>query len=79
MSDAPKKEYYIVEVEGLIHAKVAFRILAENEDDAYKTFNSRPDLATPLHQPRLLPGKVQPKKISIRHNTSGLITWRKRL
>ena len=71
----PKKVQYLIEVEGLIPAKVVFKVMAENEEQAYKIFDTRPDQCTALHQPKIMPGKIKPKKICIRHYTSALITW----
>ena len=71
----PQKVQYIVEVEGLMPVKIVFKVMAENEEEAYKIFDTRPDQCTALHQPKPMPGKIKPKKISIRHYTSALITW----
>jgi len=74
----PKKEYYIIEVEGLMPVKARFRVLSENEEDACKIFETRPDLCYSLGQPQPMPGKIINKKISIRHSLSALITWIKK-
>ena len=73
--DLPKKSYYILEVNGLMPVQVNFRVLAENEEEAYKIFDTRPDQATPMGQPKPMPGKIIPKKICIRNSVSALITW----
>jgi len=74
----PEKQYYIVDVEGMMPVKVRFRVHAFDEDDAYKVFDTRPDQCTPLHQPQPQPGKIQPKKVTIRHHMSALAKWMRR-
>ena len=71
------KRYYIINVEGLVPAKVDFRVLAEDEDDAYRIFENHPEKCTPLCPPRPQPGKIKPKKISIRDTASALVKWMK--
>lgn len=71
----PKKHYFIIKVEGLIPAEISFRVLAETEKQAFDIYKKRPELATVLHQPKILPGKIKEKKIQIRNAMSNLITW----
>ena len=75
INEPPKLHYFILKVEGLVPAEVKFRVQAEDEEQAYKLFETRPDKCTPLQSPRPLPGKIKPTKISINNAMSGLITW----
>ena len=73
----PQRKEFIIRVEGLIPAVVEYKVMAYTEDDAYKTFDKDPYLLNLVSPPKILPGKIIKKKISIRSSFSTLITWMK--
>ncbi len=76
LPEKPKLHVFVVEVEGLIPATVKFRVMAENEDQAFEIFDKSPHMAHPLGPPIPHPGgRIKRTKISIRNAISVFTTW----
>jgi len=72
----PKLYVFVVEVEGTIPSTTKFRVMAEDEEQAFEIFDKTPHMAHPLGPPMPHPGgRIKKTKISIRSATSAFITW----
>lgn len=75
MTEEKQPKPFIIQVDGLIPAQVSFKVMAENEDEAFKIFESQPHLAQPMGPPKPTPGNIIKKKVQIRSAISALTTW----
>lgn len=71
----PQPKPFIIQVDGLTPTQTSFRVMAVNEDEAFKIFENSPHLAIPQGPPRPMPGKIIKKKVQIRDAMSVLTTW----
>lgn len=69
---------FVIEVEGMLPAKISFRVIAENEEQAYEIYEKNPGVLNLIHAPKILPGKIIPKKITIRKYSSVIANWCKK-
>lgn len=74
-----KLKSFIIEVEGLMPVKITYKIQAENEDQAFENYRSKPHTLQPQHAPKLLSGNIIPKQINIREISSMFTRWVRKL
>lgn len=74
-AEIKKKQAFVIKVEGLIPASVDFRVMAEDEDEAYEIYENSPHLAKALNPPKILPGKIIKKRITIKSALSVFTNW----
>ncbi len=74
MDEKPKqKQYYSIKVEGLAPIIAEFRVLAEDEEEAYRMFEKQPYMVQPLSPPKPDMRKLIKKKITIKNMLTNMI------
>jgi len=71
----PKKSWFLVRMEGTAPVVMQFRVLAENEDEAFKMVETRPDQIWPQGPPDVNMKHMQKRKVSIKNTLTGMINW----
>ena len=75
MGEIKPKKYYSVVIEGTAPIRLEYKILAEDENDAYQQWEQRKFSNPPLSPPRIDFSRMTIRKISIKEAYSSLITW----